>query len=497
MDNKNINNTEEIEIDLQRLFGALLNKAWLVGLVAVVCAVATFLGTFFFVTPLYESDVKFYVNNSSSVGDVSVKLTNTDISAAKSLVDTYIVILNTRQVLNDVIDYAGVDYTYSQIKSMISAGSVSSTEVFKVVVTSPDPLEAKKIADAIAYILPKQITTIIDGTSTKVADAAVTPVKASSPSYSKNAVIGFLVGMVATMAVIVILDLLNTSVRTEEDIERSCDYPVLAAVPDMTAPVKGGYYGAYGKKKQSYAKPVDPDAQPVLVGAGISFAAAEAYKLLRTKLQFSFADEGGCRVIGVSGALTGEGKSLSAVNLAFAFSQLGKRVLLVGCDMRRPSLPNKLRVKKTPGLSNYLSGQTGAENLIQLCGLEGDERAFHVITAGQIPPNPVELLSSVRMEKLTNRLRESYDYILLDLPPVGEVSDALAVAGITDGMLLVVRQNECDRNVLGAAVRQFEFVGAKILGVVFNCVDHEDSAYGKKKYYYGKGYAHSAKKAEK
>lgn len=224
--------------------------------------------------------------------------------------------------------------------------------------------------------------------------------------------------------------------------------------------------------------------QVELVGGNISFAAAEAYKLLRTKLLFSFADaEDDCRVIGVSSALTGEGKSLSAVNLAYSASQLGKRVLLVDCDMRRPSLAEKLPIHKTPGLSDFLSGQIQADNLLQMCGIKDDERAFHAISAGNTPPNPMELLSSRRMQKMMDLLRQRYDYIILDLPPVGEVGDALAVAKLTDGMLLVVRQNYCDRIALNSAIRQFEFVDAKILGVVFNCITEDGGRYGKPYYH--------------
>ena len=128
--------------------------------------------------------------------------------------------------------------------------------------------------------------------------------------------------------------------------------------------------------------------------------------------------------------------------------------------------------------------------MFQYCGVEGDEQAFHVIAAGQIPPNPVELLSSARMSMMLKQLRGMYDYIILDLPPVGEVSDALAVAKETDGILLVVRQNYCNRVVLKDAVRQFEFVGSKILGVTYNCATESSGSYGKK--YYKKYYSYSS-----
>ena len=230
------------------------------------------------------------------------------------------------------------------------------------------------------------------------------------------------------------------------------------------------------------------------MGSGISFAAAEAYKMLRTKLQFSFADDNDCRIIGLSSALSGEGKSLSAVNLAYTLSQLNKKVLLIDCDMRRPTLAEKLRIMKNPGLSNLLTGQVSMERLVQDCGLRNEETAFHVITAGQNPPNPVELLSSAKMEKLLDDLRKMYDYVIIDLPPIGEVTDAMAMAKQIDGMLMVVRQNYCNRVVLAEAVQQFEFIDTRILGVIFNCTSEHTGKYGKKyykRYYkrYGKNYS--------
>ena len=500
MNEKKTNQNEEIEIDLQRLFTALLGRAWLIGLVAVACAVLTFLGTLFFVTPLYKSTAKFYVNNSSisSIGDVALdSITTGDISASRGLVKTYIVILETRETLNDVIDYAGVDCTYSRLKEMISASSVDDTEVFQVVVTSPDPEEAEKLANAIAYILPNRIKDIIDGTSAKVVEAAVVPNSPSSPSYTRNALIGFLVGALLMAGLVVLRELMDVTVRSEEDIARSGDYPVLAAVPDMEVQPQGGYYYGYGSTKKTNDKAGQKVTRKTdLVGGNICFAAADAYKLLRTKLQFSFADEKNCRVIGVSSALTGEGKSLSAVNLAYSMSQLGKSVLLIDCDMRRPSMAEKLPVRKSPGLSDYLTGQIKGDELIQLCGIQNDEKAFHAIASGRTPPNPMELLSSVRMGAMLDKLREQYDYIILDLPPVGEVSDALVAARYTDGVLMVVRQNYCDRLALNAAIRQFLFVDAKILGVVLNCTREDGMGYGKKYYYkrYYKRYSYDHRK---
>ena len=547
-------NNEEMEIDLGRLLRAVIDRAWLVAATAVVCAVLTAVCTFFFITPKYKAAAMFYVNNNSfSVGDASLSISSGDLVTSRGLVDSYIVILNTRETLNDVRDYAGVKRTYAELKGMISASAVNETEIFQVAVTSSDPNEAERIANAIAYILPKRIGTIIDGTSAKVVDAAVVPSAPSSPSYTKNTMLGFLLGLFVSVGAVVLHELFDITIRSEEDVTQLCDHPILAAVPDMTAHGKGGtyyshYYG-YGRngskkdayaaasqakqpevinkglgfaanktykilrrkiQKNAYAASIQGENQHEVMGKGISFAATEAYKLLRTKIQFSFTDDNECRVIGLSSALSGEGKSLTAVNFAYTLSQLGKKVMLIDCDMRRPTLAEKLGINKKPGLSSYLTGQSHLVDLVQNCNLKGSEEAFHVISAGQNPPNPVELLSSARMQNALNTMRKAYDYIILDLPPVGEVTDALAVANATDGMLLVVRQNYCDRLALSEAVRQFEFIDAKILGTVFNCTSEHGSHYGNgyykryhkyyykryhRSHYYDKSYAAAANSA--
>ena len=476
---------KEMEIDVQRLMGAVWKKAWLVSLTAVVCATLALLVTIYFITPQYESSAKFYVNNNAmSGGDTNDRIESGDISASKSLVNSYIVILQTQETLNAVIEHTGLNRTCAELQKMIAADAVNSTEIFEVVVTSPDPKEAQLIANAIADILPKRISGIIEGTSAKVVDTAVMATKPSSPSYMLNTMVGFVVGLALCMGAIMLRAFFDVTIRSEEDIAYINKTPILATVPDMMSSSKGAYYSSNKKKEEN--KGMNGSKQMPLVGAEISFAATEAYKLLRTKLQFSFTDEKDSRVIGISSALAGEGKSLSSINLAHALSQLEKRVLLIDCDMRKPSIATKLPLAKEPGLSDYLSGQVGLDTLFQPCGISGEENAFDVIVAGRNPPNPVELLSSPRMAKMLDTLRESYDYIVLDFPPVGEVSDALAVAKITDGMLLVVRQNYGNRIDYANAVRQFEFIEAKLLGIVYNCVTERSNAYGRKYYYYSR-----------
>lgn len=498
MNNKNSKKNEDfLEVDLKRLWNAVWHRLWLVVIAAVLCAALFLSYTVFFITPQYNCSAMFYVNNGSiSIGG-SVDITNADIVASKSLVDTYIVILNSRSCLTDVIDYADLNYSTTTLRNMLEASAVNETEVFEVIITGPNPEENKRIADAIAYILPNKISEIVEGTSAKVVDYAIVATSPASPNRTNNMIIGFIVGFVISVGLIVILEIFDNTVRSEEDIIQISALPVLAAVPDMMAPSKGNYYyDGYVKKKgkKNAEKNTDVSKKAVLVGDGISFAATEAYKLLRTKIEFSFADDKKCRVLGVSSALAGEGKSLSSVNLAHSFSQLDKRVLLIDCDMRRPSLATKLNIERVPGLSNYLTGRNSITDIIQTCDEQFETSVFHVIAAGRIPPNPIELLSSNRMKELLDALREHYDYIILDLPPVGEVSDAIVAADLVDGVLMVVCQNYCTRKSFSRAVEQFDFVESRILGVVLNRVSENGKRYGYKygKHYYKKYYGYSS-----
>lgn len=244
---------KEMEIDLLELFSAILQKWWIVLISLLVGGIVAFGGTKLFVTPLYQSDILIYVNNSSiSLGSASVSISSGDISAAKTLVSTYGVILNSRLTIEEVNEKAGLDYTYEELSSMITSAAVNSTEVFQVTVTDPDAEEACLIANTIAEIFPGIISEIIDGSSARVVDLAVVSPTRSSPSYSKNAIVGMLVGAVLSVAVICAVYLLNDKLTSEDWLLQTWkeEIPLLSVIPDTTAKQKSGYrYYKYDSKK--------------------------------------------------------------------------------------------------------------------------------------------------------------------------------------------------------------------------------------------------------
>lgn len=222
-----------------------------------------------------------------------------------------------------------------------------------------------------------------------------------------------------------------------------------------------------------------------MFGPNLSFAATEAYKLLRTNIMFSFSDEEEGYVIGISSSIQSEGKSSTACNTAYALSETGCRVLLLECDLRKPTIGSKLGLARSPGLSNLLVTRSDYKEVLQKCPLCP---GMDVITSGDIPPNPSELLSSNRMARLMEQLKADYDYIIFDLPPVTAVSDALAASKFLDGMIMVVRGGVSDQKMLAESLRQLEMVDVRILGFVYRDVNAHRKSYGRR---YGKEYYHN------
>ena len=215
-----------------------------------------------------------------------------------------------------------------------------------------------------------------------------------------------------------------------------------------------------------------------------NFLANEAYKLLRTNIAFALPDTGKCRVIGITSSIRGEAKSTTAINLSYVLSQNGKRVLLLDGDLRLPSVAKKLEVAGAPGLSDALIDSKGDISAIKPLVNEN----WHFLPAGTIPPNPSEMLGSAQMEAYIKKLSESYDFIIVDLPPVNIVSDALVVSPLLDGMIVVVRCNYSEKRELSKCIKALELANVKILGLLMTAKRDNRPSYSRYKKYTKGGY---------
>lgn len=245
--------------------------------------------------------------------------------------------------------------------------------------------------------------------------------------------------------------------------------------------------GIFGGKKKDMTKELDKklrDDAKRLLNDSTAFDVRESYREMRTNVMFSLAGEG-AKVVAVTSSIASEGKSTTNFNLAITFAEMGAKAIVVDCDMRRPNVGRLVGLHKKKGLSNYLINDAKLDEVIYKTNYDN----LNVLLAGNIPPNPTELLASERMTKLVELLKERYDYIFLDTPPVTVVTDAAVISKMTDGMIIVTRQYISEKPLLKDAIDKLKFVDAKLLGIVLNGVSRGDGGYGGYKYkYYKRGY---------
>ena len=239
-------------------------------------------------------------------------------------------------------------------------------------------------------------------------------------------------------------------------------------------------------KKKHGQSPFTSETHQRTLHKNLEFTATEQYKLLRTNLDFTLPEGVKCPVIGVTSSMRGEGKSTTAVNLSYVLAEKGSRVLLIDGDLRIPSIAKKMGISATPGLTDVLMGKNNYPiDTFRSALLEN----WYVIPSGDIPPNPSELLGSKRMEAALEHFRKEFDYIIIDLPPVNIVSDALSISSLITGMIVVIREEFTEKRELERCFRQLTLSNTNVLGCVMNEIKSEVGSYGRyKKYRYYKHY---------
>lgn len=232
---------ERIELDLRALFSAMMKKAWLIVICAFLLGALTLGYTALFVTPQYQASVIMYVNNSTTTNESNNYISAADLATSQRLVLTYVNIIKSDTVLSKVAKEAGLNLSPATIRGMMTSASIQETELFQVVITSPDPDLSARIANAIAEVAPDAISEILDGSSAKIVDYAKVPNGRSSPSFTKNTILGALAGALLAVGLIVIQMLMDVRIKSEDDLAKISQVPVLGSIPDFTSQKKGGY----------------------------------------------------------------------------------------------------------------------------------------------------------------------------------------------------------------------------------------------------------------
>ncbi len=309
----------------------------------------------------------------------------------------------------------------------------------------------------------------------RVVDQAEIPVSPASPSMPKNLAIALMLGAMGGLGLAFFLNYLDNTVKTPEDVEDMTGLPSLGIIPSL-ASSRGryGYLSGYGKKN-GHNEALTTQGVELASLTSSSSLIAEAYRGLRTNLLLS-TPENPARIIMVTSPKASEGKTTTVCNTALSLAQIGKKVLIMDCDMRRPKI-KKIFKENGNGLSEYLTGQVDFVEVVQ----ESTIPNLSIAHAGTPPPNPGELLGSLRMKEAILAAGQIFDYILIDTPPLMSVTDPLIMASMTDGVILVIKGAKNPPEILKRAKKSLDLVHARILGVLCNNVDLYSSHYN---YYY-------------
>jgi capsular exopolysaccharide synthesis family protein len=332
-----------------------------------------------------------------------------------------------------------------------------------------------------------EIRDAVTPANVRLIDAALVPSVPVAPQPMRNLFIGTVLGLLLGIAAALARELLDTAVRTTDDVKSATHMPILGVIPRDHDMVRANAANGVGRRIRRVPPEVFVAPSRVSMQANPHSPVAEAFRLLRTNMSFSRIG-GAPQLILVTSAMPGDGKSTSASNLAFALAQQGTPTLLVDADLRRGTLHRLMGVPQDPGLTNLLLGRVTLQEAVHTVptGVEG--ATLDLLPAGVFPPNPAELLGSSQAAELFQRLRGEYEAIVVDAPPLNPVADAAILARLVDATVLVTRPGFTDRRALHHAAMQLSQVRAPVSGVIVNDVDFSNRASGYGYYGYGYGY---------
>jgi len=309
------------------------------------------------------------------------------------------------------------------------------------------------------------------GSEVSIENYSRVPRSPVGPPRLRNVIIALILSLVAGIGLAFLLDFLDDTVKSLDDVDRYVHLPALALIPNGRggARLKGIAAAAPGPGESTALAMLDDVRSPI----------AESYRHLRTSLLLSSAGQPPKTIL-VTSSQPSEGKTTTAINTAFMLAQTGAEVLIIDCDLRRPRLHAQFEVANSKGLTTWLSGERDLDNLLQTCPKTPN---LKILTSGPVPPNPAELLGSEEMRRLLGQLSERFAHIIIDSPPAISFTDASILSTMVDGVMLVVHGGRSSRAVVRRAKQQLLDVGAHIFGVVLNNVKLETQDYYYSGYY--------------
>lgn len=412
--------------------------------------------------PTYSAKTQLFVAIQSSGSVTELQQGNTFTQAR---VQSYVKTASTPAVLQPVIDSLALETTPAQLATKVQASADLETVLINISAEDSSPVQAAAIAQGVGTSLIKVVEGLeqpsVGGTSPvklSVITPAVAPSSPSAPNTSLNMALGLVIGLGAGLGLAVLRSTLDTRVRGADDLDGVSDAAVLGGITFDS----------------------EATGRPLLTQTGAQSPRAESFRQIRTNLQFASVSSESTALL-VTSSLPGEGKSTTATNMAIAMAQEGKRVVLVDADLRRPTIAQYLGLESQAGLTTALIKNSSVQDLLQPWG----EDELHVLTSGQIPPNPSELLGSQAMSDLITHLESIFDIVIIDAPPLIPVTDAAVLAQKVGGVVLVVGAARIRTKDLQKSIDSLKLVNAHLLGIVLNLLPSKGpDAYGYSYYSY-------------
>jgi capsular exopolysaccharide synthesis family protein len=434
----------------------LITVTTLLGVMA--AAIASMLAT-----PMYTATATTFVSvNGGSSPDVATALQGS--LFAQDRVKSYVDIVTADEVMGTVIDDLGLNMSPNELAGKIDVNNPLDTVTLQISATDPKAQNAQNIANATAKALQAQVNQLeqpVGGgdalVKITVTEPAPLPGAPSSPRTKINLALGFLVGLAIGVGAAVLLETLDTRIKSIEALAKHFEQPLLGVI---------GF---------------DPDAakSPLLTSVPTQNKRAESFRQVRTNLQFVDIDHRPKSIV-VTSSVPREGKTTTAVNLAITIAQTGQPVFLIEGDLRRPKVADYLGIEGMAGLTDVLVGRATVDEVLQPWGTTGN---LWIMAAGPLPPNPSELLGSQAMADLIRHL-EKRATLIIDAPPLLPVTDGAVLTRLSGGAIMIVRTGKTRREQLRTAEQNIESVGGKILGLVLNMAPPR----GPDSHRYGYGY---------
>jgi len=420
---------------------SFLRRRWLPLLLCVVAGIAGAMVHIKTSDKVYKSTARLFVNIPAAQ---STQEALQGVQLSSQLIQSYADIVTSRSTADEVRQRLDLNESPERIASQLSATPAPNTLIIAISATDRDPARARSLAQAAAVVLNDAVSrlehdrTPTSAVEASIIDNATTPTSPVSPRPVRDLVLGLVLGLLVGLGGALVVDALDRSVKIPAEVERLASAPSLAVVPRI----------------RTKSRLVGDESTPS--------PAAEAYRALRTSLQFIDPDDP-IRTLVITSPQAEDGKSTTAANLALAIASSGARVVLVDADLRQAGLSELLGVEGSVGLTSVLSGAVTLDAALQTY-----RPSLELLSAGTIPPNPSELLGSQRMTRLIEGLLERCDLVIFDAPPVLPVTDAVVLSTQVDGTALVVRHGRTTRGHVAEAARRLHAVDADLVGFVLN-----------------------------